>query len=84
MRVLSILGMYKDPAAARPVGVTLALHPSRTGRGTALQVAVEAHGALHLKSYGIHHEQCFDHPIYGAALWAVEECRLYGDCNHPC
>jgi len=63
---------------------TLVLHPSRNELGTVLQVGVEAHGALHLKSYGIHHERCFGHPTYGAGLWAVAECRLYGGCNNPC
>src|SRR6266571_1783336 len=69
-------------------GVTLVLHSSRNEQGTVLQVGVEAHEALHLKSYGIHHEPCSDHPTYGAALWAalwaVAECRLYGGCNNPC
>jgi len=47
-----------------------------------LQVGVEAHGALHLKCYGLHRKWCFGHP-YGAVLWAVAECRIYEGRNHP-
>ena len=56
--------------------VTLVLHPSRNELGTVLQVGVEAHGALHLKSYG-NGAMVIPH-MYGAGLWAVAECRLYG------